>query len=256
MFSVEQPRRRTFSGDRSTWNAASLRSEPRRCRAFHVEHAAGLGPLSFATVTLHPDPATSERLERFAELVRASEHNLVSRRARDELLTRHVPECVRLAEVLPRGEQRVLDIGSGGGFPGLVLAIVRADLDVHLLDATAKKTSFLEAAARELGIEVRVHTGRAEDLVRDEGLAGAFDVVTARAVAPLGQLVAWALPFLRTGGLLYAVKGERWAEELEEARGSIAKVGASVVATPDDVQPQVDDPDGLWPRVVMLTRTT
>lgn len=89
---------------------------------------------------LHPDPAIRERLQRFAALVRASEHNLVSRRARDELESRHVPECVRLAQVLPRGTQRVLDIGSGGGFPGMVLAITRPELEVHLLDATAKKT--------------------------------------------------------------------------------------------------------------------
>lgn len=198
----------------------------------------------------------SERLARFAALVRASEHNLVSRRARDELESRHVPECVRLAEVLPQGSQRVLDIGSGGGFPGMVIAIVRPELEVHLLDATAKKTDFLASAAAALGVEVGVHTGRAEDLARDDGLAGAFDVVTARAVAPLDRLVRWAVPFLRPGGLLYAVKGERWSEELEAARDAIAKQGASVVATPDDVHNPDDDSEGLLPRVVMLGRVT
>lgn len=205
---------------------------------------------------LHPDPDVQSRLERFAELVRTSEHNLVSRRARDELLSRHVPECVQLADVLPRGEQRVLDIGSGGGFPGMVLAIVRADLEVHLLDATAKKTDFLASAATALGVDVSVHTGRAEDLGKVEGLAGSFDVVTARAVAPMERLVGWALPFLRPAGLLYAVKGERWADELAEARDTIAKLGASVVATPEDVHNAVDPRTGPGPRVVMLARVS
>ncbi|WP_052664964.1 16S rRNA (guanine(527)-N(7))-methyltransferase RsmG [Nitriliruptor alkaliphilus] len=205
---------------------------------------------------LHPDALVRERLTRFAALVRASEHNLVSRRAREELESRHLPECVRLADVLPRGEQRVLDIGSGGGFPGMVLAIVRPDLEVHLLDATAKKTAFLAAAAQELGVHVTVHTGRAEELVRGASLAGGFDVVTARAVAPLDRLVTWAVPFLRPGGLLYAVKGQRWAEELEAARTAIAKLGASVVATPDDVHTPGDDLADLQPRVVMLARVS
>lgn len=205
---------------------------------------------------VHPDPVVRERLERFAALVRASEHNLVSRRAREELETRHVPECVRLAEMLPRGQQRVLDVGSGGGFPGMVLAIVRPELEVHLLDATAKKTGFLASTAVELGVAVQVHTGRAEELARDPAMAGGFDVVTARAVAPLDRLATWSVPFLRPGGLLYAVKGERWSEELEAARGTIAKLGASVVATPDDVHNAGATPDGSLPRVVMLARVS
>jgi 16S rRNA (guanine527-N7)-methyltransferase len=206
-------------------------------------------------MALHQDPDTDAKLVAFGQLVRASEHNLVSRRARDELTTRHIPECVQLASLLPQGEQRLLDLGSGGGFPGLVLAVVRPELEVHLLDATAKKTAFLAAAARELGVQVQVHTGRAEDLAGEPDLASGFDVVTARAVAPLRRLVGWAVPFLRPGGLLYAVKGERWEEELEEARPTIAKLGVSVVATPTDVaDAEGGSPDRVHPRVVMLAR--
>jgi 16S rRNA (guanine527-N7)-methyltransferase len=205
-------------------------------------------------MTLHPDPATDAKLAAFGEFVRRSEHNLVSRRAREELTTRHIPECVHLATLLPQGEQRLLDLGSGGGFPGLVLALVRPDLEVHLLDATAKKTAFLAAAARELDVPVHVHTGRAEELASRPDLANSFDVVTARAVAPLRRLVGWAVPFLRPGGLLYAVKGERWEEELEEARPTIAKLGVSVVATPNDVAGTEVRPDPVHPRVVMLAR--
>jgi 16S rRNA (guanine527-N7)-methyltransferase len=206
---------------------------------------------------LHDDPVTSDRLQAFADLVRASEHNLVSRRARDELEARHVPECVQLASLLPKGPQRLLDLGSGGGFPGMILAIVRPDLEVHLLDATAKKTAFLAAAAAELGIAVSVHTGRAEELAVQPELRASFDVVTARAVAPLGRLAGWALPFLRPGGILCAVKGERWEEELADARQIIAKLGASVVATPNDaLRADGTTPPEAAPRVVMLARVS
>ncbi len=206
-------------------------------------------------MTTPPDPEIEERLRRFAALVRDSEHNLVSRRARDELDTRHVPECVALATMLPQGAQRLLDIGAGGGFPGMVLAIVRPELEVHLLDATAKKTAFLAEAAEALGVHVSVHTGRAEELQRG-ALAGTFDVVTARAVAPLDRLVAWAVPFLRRGGLLYAVKGERWADELASARSAIGRAGASVVATPEDATWSSGSVGAGHPRVVMLNRVS
>jgi 16S rRNA (guanine527-N7)-methyltransferase len=199
-----------------------------------------------------PDPPhVQDRLDRFAELVATSPHNLVSRRAREELRTRHVPECVALARALPAGPQRLLDLGSGGGFPGVVVAIVRPELEVHLLDSTVKKASFLRATAEELDLRLEVHVGRAEELARPP-LVGSFDVVTARAVAPLARLVPWAVPYLRIGGLLYAVKGERWREELEAAHGVIGRHGARVVATPDDVL--VEPEAGVTPRVVMLAR--
>lgn len=195
---------------------------------------------------------TIERqLETFTQLVEASPHNLVSRRAREELRTRHVPECVALAGMLPNGSQRVLDVGSGGGFPGLVLAIVRPELEVHLLDSTRKKASFLEAVAQELRLPVTVHWGRAEELAKPP-LANTFDVVTARALAPLDRLLAWTVPFLRVGGVLYAVKGARWQEELAAASGELRRYGARVVATPDDAL--VEHPTVPTPHVVMIVR--
>lgn len=210
-------------------------------------------------VTPGTDEATAETLRRFAALVRASQHNLVSQRALGELEDRHVPECVAFASLLPKGAGRVLDIGSGGGFPGMVVAICRPELDVHLLDATAKKAGFLRSSAHELGIDVTVHTGRAEELARRPELAGGFDVVTARAVAPLERLIGWAAPYLRHGGVLCAIKGERWSAELEAARSVIERAGVAVVATPDDVPDPigdgaVDTRPGIAPRVVMLTR--
>jgi 16S rRNA (guanine527-N7)-methyltransferase len=192
-----------------------------------------------------------DRLERFAELVAASPHNLVSRGARSELTTRHVPEAVAVARLLPRGAGKLLDVGSGGGFPGMVIAIVRPELDVHLLDATAKKTAFLRAAADELGVAVTVHTGRAEELARSD-LGGSFDLVTARAVAPLSRLLPWTIPFLRPGGVLCAVKGERWHEELRAAEPLLGRLGARVLATPDDLPEP--GPEAVTPRLLLLSR--
>jgi 16S rRNA (guanine527-N7)-methyltransferase len=229
---------------------------------FHVERqtpASVSQRLAGASLPCMPlDPATEQRLARYVALVAASPHNLVSRGARAELSTRHVPESVAIAHLLPAGPARLLDVGSGGGFPGLVIAIVRQELEVHLLDATAKKTAFLRAAAAELGAEVTVHTGRAEDLARGE-LGGSFDLVTARAVAPLRRLLAWTIPFLRPGGVLYAIKGDRWQEELDQATPFLRKAGARVVATPDDLDAATpaSTQDGAGPsrpRVILLSR--
>ena len=196
-------------------------------------------------------PVIADRLERFARLVATSPHNLVSKSARAELMTRHVPEAVAVARLLPQGTGRLLDVGSGGGFPGMVIAIVRRDLQVHLLDATAKKTEFLRSAAAEVGVEVTVHTGRAEELARTD-LGGSFDLVTARAVAPLARLLPWTIPFLRPGGVLCAVKGERWEAELQAAEPLLGRLGARVLATPEDL-PEAD-PGTVAPRVLLLSR--
>ena len=192
---------------------------------------------------------TTALLERYAALVEASPHNLLSKRALEELRTRHVPECVAFAALLPKGPGHVLDVGSGGGLPGMVVAIMRPDLQVTLLDATTKKTTFLRDAATELGLDVHVVNGRAEELRAT--LGGRFDVVTARAVARLDKLLGWTMPFLREGGLCYAIKGERWSEELAEATSELAAWRAEVVATPTDLHTTSDD---TAPLVVILRR--
>jgi len=153
---------------------------------------------------------------------------------------------------MPPGPARVLDLGSGGGFPGLVVALVRPDLQVELLDSTSKKTAFLREMAADLQLSVTVHTGRAEDLAKGD-LGAAFDAVTARAVASLDRLVGLAVPFLRPGGALYAIKGERWAEEIEAATPVLRRVGARVAATPDESS--MGPGDSQVPRVVSIVRT-
>ena len=177
-----------------------------------------------------------EALSEYAAMLRASPHNLLSPSALSELESRHLPESLAFAKLLPTepSPQRVLDVGSGGGLPGIILALSRADLHVELLEARQKKVEFLEMVVRELGLQVVVHRGRAEDL-RRTALANSFDLVTARAVAPMQRLVGWTVPFLTPGGLLYAVKGEQWREEVDIARDALGAWGASVVATPEEL---------------------
>lgn len=197
-------------------------------------------------------PDQRELLERFAAAVHASPHNLVSPGAREVLWERHVLESVAFSQLLPvpGGERQLLDVGSGGGFPGIVIAIMRPDLVVTLLDSRQKKAAFLRETAQELDLSTDVLHGRAEDLARQEQHHGRYDLVTARAVAPLARLLPWTMPFLAPGGLLYAIKGERWREELDDAAEVFRRHRGRVVLTPDDPVPTVPDA----PRTVIVTR--
>ncbi len=117
----------------------------------------------------------------------------------------------------------LLDVGTGGGLPGIPLAICLPDVQVTLLEATGKKVRFLEAAVAALGLgNVRVVQGRAEDLGRDRVQhRERYDVVCSRAVGLLATLVELTVPFARVGGMVLAIKGERAAEEVVEAKQAL-----------------------------------
>jgi 16S rRNA (guanine527-N7)-methyltransferase len=188
-------------------------------------------------------------LSRFADLVEASPHNLLSKAGLDALRTRHIPEAVAFAETLPHGK-RLIDLGSGGGLPGLVIAILRRDLEVHLVEATGKKATFLAATAAELGVVVQVHNARAEGLATGS-LRHGFDLVTARALARLDRLVVLAEPFLAPKGQILAIKGARWKEELEEAGPTLRRLKLEATSIPS-AQPDIAT---LRPLVVILERS-
>lgn len=161
--------------------------------------------------------------ERYAEFLADAglERGLLGPREVDRLWDRHLMNCAVLGEAIPE-RTSVMDIGSGAGLPGLVLAIVRPDLSITLLEPLLRRTTFLSECVTMLGLDnVEVRRGRAEEVVKDY----AVDVVTARAVAPLERLVRWALPLLRPGGELLALKGERAATELKEAGPVLERFG-------------------------------
>lgn len=138
---------------------------------------------------------------------------------------RHLLNCAVVEELIPAGS-RVVDVGSGAGLPGVAIALARPDLVVELVEPLQRRVAFLVdvLAALELGAQVRVHTGRADDPAI-VGLVGGADVVTARAVAPLGRLVRWSLPLVRLGGVLLAIKGARAADELKDAKSALQSTG-------------------------------
>jgi 16S rRNA (guanine527-N7)-methyltransferase len=158
--------------------------------------------------------------ERYVELLAGPgvARGLIGPREADRLWERHMLNSAVLGELVPDG-CRVLDVGSGAGLPGIPLALARPDLVIVLLDPMVRRVAWLQEVVAELGLAVSVSRGRAED-PRVRGELGGKDVVTARAVAPLGRLAGWCLPLVAPGGRLLAVKGAT-AEE-EAARDALA----------------------------------
>jgi 16S rRNA (guanine527-N7)-methyltransferase len=150
-------------------------------------------------------------LERYLdELDRWSRHLNLTSIPRDQMWSRNVAEAQALLEVAaPAPESRVIDIGSGGGVPGVVIAILRPDLSMTLLDADRRKSGFLIHVAGLLGLaSVQVVADRAEDAGRNDELRETFDLAISRATAPPPVLCELALPLLRIGGALCALVTE------------------------------------------------
>lgn len=129
---------------------------------------------------------------------------------------------------------KVLDVGSGGGFPGVPLKILFPDICLTLLDSVRKKTVFLEKATAHLGLKsVEILGRRAESAAKEKQHRQAYDLVVARAVAELRVLAELTLPFCKIGGTVIAIKGENISSELEHSSGAIAKLGGKISAIID-----------------------
>jgi 16S rRNA (guanine527-N7)-methyltransferase len=199
---------------------------------FHVKHADpsdGPEPRSPAP----SDPATvifGDRVrlaQRYAELLAdvGVEWGLLGPREVDRIWDRHLLNCGAVAELLEAGEH-VADIGSGAGLPGIPLAIAKPGLRVVLVESLLRRAEFLTMVVTELGLDVEVIRGRAEDAAVRK-VVGGCDVVTSRAVASLDKLARWSLPLLRPGGRMLAIKGERADDELREHRRVMDRLGAT-----------------------------
>jgi 16S rRNA (guanine527-N7)-methyltransferase len=165
----------------------------------------------------------SELAEAFAVHLGTSavERGLLGPREVPRLWTRHILNCAAVAPLLSPSAE-VVDVGSGAGLPGLVLAIAREDVTFTLVEPLLRRVVWLEEVAGDLGLtNVSVVRARAEELGR-----GWADVATARAVAPLAKLSAWCLPLVRSGGVMLAIKGRSAGEELRETAGVLPALGA------------------------------
>jgi 16S rRNA (guanine527-N7)-methyltransferase len=185
--------------------------------------------------------------ERYAELLAGPgvEQGLIGPRETPRLWDRHLMNCAAIAELVPPSSS-VIDLGSGAGLPGIVLAMLLPDAQIVLLEPMARRARFLEECVRALGLgNATVCRGRAEDMAGR--LVG--DVVTARAVAPMERLAGLALGLVRPGGLVLAMKGAGAAEEVARARPVLHRLGARDVAVVHAGSGRVSPP----PTVVRLT---
>lgn len=156
--------------------------------------------------------------------------NLTAVRSAEDAWERHIVESATVAPLLGR-PKNLIDVGSGGGLPGMVLAICRPDIQVTLLEATSKKARFLELTREKLALQnVQVVCDRAETAAaKGSKLRESFDIVTARAVAPLCVLLELTVPFARVGGSVLAIKGEKAAQELEDASRALRLLKAKLL---------------------------
>lgn len=160
--------------------------------------------------------AYAEALWRWNERLNLTRHTDVER-----FVARDVADAVAIAAHLAEGE-RVLDVGTGGGVPGVLLAILRPDLAVELCDSVGKRAAAVEAITREAGVPLPVHARAAQGIVAETF----FDTLVVRAVAPLSKLLGWFEPLADRFGHMLVIKGPRWEAEKGEARhrGQMKKV--------------------------------
>jgi 16S rRNA (guanine527-N7)-methyltransferase len=164
--------------------------------------------------------------ERYAALLADTgvERGLIGPAEAGRIWDRHIMNCAAVAELIPR-QCTLADLGSGAGLPGIVLALLRPEAEVTLVESMARRVTFLTECVAELGLEdsVRVIRGRAEDLTGEL----AADIVTARAVAPLSKLAGWSLGICRPGGTVLAIKGASAAAEVAESRAELRQLGVT-----------------------------
>jgi 16S rRNA (guanine527-N7)-methyltransferase len=153
---------------------------------------------------------------------------LIGPREADRLWDRHILNCAAIAPAMPSGAH-VVDVGSGAGLPGVVLAIARPDLYVTLVESLARRTEYLDEIVESLGLAERVTVvrARAEEVAENASMfhVKLADVVTSRAVAPLDRLAGWCLPLARVGGRLVAVKGTTASDEVATHADAVARLG-------------------------------
>lgn len=209
----------------------SVEADSRRTREAPLDAAGFASLMGVSRETVAKLEAYIALLERWQRAI-----NLVGKSTLADPWRRHILDSAQLCRFLPKAPSGVVDLGSGAGLPGLVLAIMTTAARVHLVEADGRKAQFLREAARRLELaNLSVHA------VRIESLTLQADVVTARALAPLAKLLPLAAPLMARGGRMILLKGVNSAAELAEARASWS--------VRDQLEPSLADPDG---RVVIL----
>ena len=210
---------------------------------------------------LTADEAALERFRRYYELLTEWNRvmNLTAISGEEDTARLHFLDCAALAELTELRGKRVIDVGTGAGFPGLVLKILCPEMELTLLDSLDKRVKFLRTVCAELGFsDVRCLHARAEEAPAE--LRQSFDLVCSRAVARLNLLSELCLPLVKPGGLFIAMKGPELTEELREAEKGIRLLGGEVERTAEYAVPgaalrhnavlirKIADTPGKYPR--------
>jgi len=170
-------------------------------------------------------------VNKFKELVlkENTRHNLISRRSIKSELDKHIEDCLKLLEFVSITEEDVIDIGSGAGFPGLVLALFKPEAKFTLVEADFKKSLFLKIVKETMKLEnVDVIRKRVEEIGQDEEYRNRFDICTSRAVASMKVVLEYGLSLIKVGGKLMLWKGRNYHKEISDAKKALQILGGSV----------------------------
>ncbi len=173
-----------------------------------------------------------ERLKKYSALLREwnEKMNLTAITDPDEIVIKHFLDCLMIFKnsQIPEGA-RVIDVGTGAGFPGMVMKIARPDISLTLLDSLNKRLTFLSEVLKELNLDAEIVHARAEEGGRKPELREKFDIATARAVAKLNILAEYCMPYVKVGGCFIAMKGPSAPEETAAAERAIKKLGGGEI---------------------------
>lgn len=183
-------------------------------------------------ITKYGKEKTTLLLSYLDMVLERNEHiNLTAVRDRDEAVVKHLADSLAvtdLPEYIEAGS--VIDVGTGAGFPGALLAIVSPEKEFCLLDSTLKRLRVIDEFAKTLGLSnIRTVHARAEEINRKPEYSGSFDLCISRAVASLDKLAGWCLPFVKKGGSFISYKGNSYADEIEEAGNILRRQGAELL---------------------------
>lgn len=177
--------------------------------------------------------------------------NLTAIEDEDRAARLHFLDALGLASRFDLSGKSVIDVGTGGGIPGLALKIAAPDMELTLLDAAAKKVDFLSRTAKALELSAHCVWGRAEELGREPAYRERYDAAVSRAVARLNALAELCMPFVRVGGHFLAMKAADSDQEMEEARPAIEKLGGRLADIREYVIPGTD----ILRRVAVIEKT-